>query len=128
MVESTGVEKVTGVRVLALCGESVLVEGIKASLQDREGVEIVLMDTSRPSAVQVLNRLRPDIIVFDLAPNQLSCVFDFLRTHTDVILIGLDVHSDLALFLSAEWRMLPTMADLMHVIEARIQAKNGEKL
>ena len=128
MAEPAGVEKVNGVRVLALCGESLLIEGIEASLQDREGVEIVLLDTSPPGAVQVLDRLSPDIIVFDLTPSQLSCVFTFLQTHTDVVLIGLDINSDLALFLSGEWRMLPTVADLMQVIEARIQVKNGRRL
>ncbi len=128
MAEPAGVEKGFGVRVLALCGESVLIEGIEASLQDREGVEIVLLDASQPGAVQVLDKLSPDIIVFDLTPSQLSCVFTFLRTHPDVVLIGLDIDFDRVLFLSGEWRMLPTVADLMQVIEERIQVKNGRRL
>jgi hypothetical protein len=128
MAKPAGVERVTRVRVLALCGNSVLIEGIEASLKDREGLEIVHLDTSRPSAVQVLDRLSPDVIVFDLNPSQLSCVFTFLQTHTDVVLIGLDLDHDQALFLSGEWRMLPTVADLMQVIEARIQLKNGRRL
>ena len=97
MAEPAEVEKVNGMRVLALCGESLLIEGIEASLQGREGVEIVLLDTSRPGAVQELENLSPDIIVFDLTPSQLSCVITFLRTHTDVVSIGLDLDRDLAL-------------------------------
>jgi len=128
MAEPAGVEKVSGVRVLALCGNSVLIEGIKASLRDREGVEIVLLDTYQPGAVQVLDKLSPDIIVFDLTPSQLSYIFAFLRTHTDVVLIGLDIDCDLALFLSGEWRRLASVADLMQAIEARIQVKNGRPL
>lgn len=128
MAEAAGVEKVNRVRVLALCGESLLIEGIEASLQDREGVEVVLLDTSQPGAVQDLDKLSPDIIVFDLTPSQLTCVFSFLRTQTDVVLIGLDINSDLALILSGERCMLPTVADLMQVIEARIQVKNGRRL
>ncbi len=128
MTESPGVEKAVGVRVLALCGESLLMEGIEASLRDREGVEIVHVNTSRPTAVQVLDKLSPDIVVFDLTPSQLSYVFTFLQTHTDIVLIGLDLDRDQALFLSGEWRRLPSMADLMQVIEARIQVKNGRRL
>jgi DNA-binding NarL/FixJ family response regulator len=128
MSEPAGVEKVTGVCVLALCGESVLIEGIEASLQGRQGVEVVLLDTSRDDAIQGLDKLSPDIIVFDLTPSQLSCVFTFLRTHTDVVLIGLDIDSDLGLFMSGEWRKLPSLADLMQVIEARTQVKNGRQL
>jgi DNA-binding NarL/FixJ family response regulator len=128
MAESSGVEKVIGVPVLALYGESLLIEGLEASLKDREGVEIVHLDTSRPTAVQVLDKLSPDVIVFDVNPGQLSCVFTFLRTHTDVVLIGLDIDRDLALFLSGEWRRLPTVADLMQVIEAQIQVKNARRL
>jgi len=128
MAETAGVEKVRGVRVLALCGDSLLIEGIEASLKGREGMEIVLLDTSQPGAVQVLDQLSPDMIVFDLTPGQLSCVFTYLQTHSDVVLIGLDIHSDLALFLSAEWRMLPSVADLMQVIKAQIQVKNGRQL
>ncbi len=128
MAESVGAKEKIGVRMLALCGKSLLIEGIKASLQDYEGVEVVLLDTSQPGTSLDLDKLSPDIIVFDLTPMQLSCVFTFLRTHTDVVLIGLDIDSDLALFLSGEWRMLPTLADLMQVIEARIQAKNDRQL
>ena len=121
-------EQVIGVRVLALCGESLLIEGIEASLQDREGVEIVLLDTSRSGAVQILDELNPDIILFDLTPSQLNCVFTYLRTRTDVVLIGLDIDRDLALFLSGEWRRLPTVAELMQAIETRIQVMNGKRL
>jgi hypothetical protein len=128
MAEPARVGKGIGVRVLALCGESVLIEGLEASLQDHEGVEIVLLDTSRPGEVQGLDKLSPDIIVFDLTPGQLSFVFTFLRTHTDVVLIGFDIDYNGVLFLSGEWRMLPTVADLMQVIEARIQVKNGRRL
>ncbi len=113
------------VHVLAFCGESLLIQGIGASLLDCEGVEIALLDSSRPDALQVLNRVSPEIILFDLTASQLSLVFAFLRTHTDALLIGLDIENDLALVLSAEWRMLPTVADLMQVIEARIQVKHG---
>ena len=121
-------EQVIDVRVLALCGESLLIEGIEASLQDREGVEIVLLDTSRSGAVQILDELNPDIILFDLTPSQLNCVFTYLRTRTDVVLIGLDIDRDLALFLSGEWRRLPTVAELMQAIETRIQVMNGKRL
>jgi len=125
MAEPAGVEKWIGVRVIALCGESLLMDGIEASLQDREGVEAVLLDTSQPGADQVLDKLNPDIIVFDLTPSQLSCIFTYLRTHTDVVLIGLDIGCDLALILSGEWRRLLTVGDLMQVIEAQIPVKNG---
>jgi DNA-binding NarL/FixJ family response regulator len=128
MAEPAGVEKGIGVRMLALCGESVLIEGIEASLKDHEGVEIVRLDTSQPGAVQALDGLSPNIIIFDLTPIQLSCVFTFLRTHPDVVLIGLDIDFDQVLFLSAEWRRLPTVADLMQVIEARLQVRNGRRL
>jgi hypothetical protein len=124
-MKPAGMEKLDGVRVLALCGASLLIDGIEASLRDRQGVEIVLLDPCGPGTLQVLEKLSPDIIVFDLAPNQLSCVFTFLRNHTDVVLIGLDINCDMALFLSGEWRTLPTVADLMQVIEARIHLRDG---
>jgi hypothetical protein len=128
MAEPAGVEKGIGLLVLALCGESVLIEGIQASLLDHVGVEIVPLDTSQPGAVQVLDKLSPDVIIFDLTPSHLSWIFTFLRRHTNVILIGLDIGSDQVLFLSGEWRMLPTAADIMKVIEARFQVGNGRRL
>lgn len=117
------VEKGTGVRLLALCGESLLIAALEASLRGHKGVEIVLLDTPQPGAAQALEKLSPDIIIFDLTPSQLSGVFTFLRTHKDVVLIGLDMHSELALFLSGEWRLLPTLKDLMQMIEAQLQVK-----
>ena len=127
MTEPAGVEKAVGVRLLALCGDSLLMEGIDASLRDCVGVEIVRLNTSRPTAVQILDKLNPDIVVFDLTPSQLSSIFTFLQTHTDIVLIGLDLDRDLALFLSGEWRRLPSVADLMQVIETRIQVKEGKR-
>ncbi len=126
MAEPTEVEKVTGVRVLALCGESLLIEAIEASLQDREGVEIMLLDTSRPNTAQFLDQFSPDIIIFDLTLSQLNYIFPFLLTHINIVLIGLDIERDLALFLSGEWRRLPTVADLLQVIEARTQVKSDQ--
>lgn len=128
MAEAAGVEKAIGVYVLALCGESVLIEGIEASLRDLEGVEIVRLDTSQAGAVQIFDKHNPDIIVFDLTPRQLSSVFNLLRTYTDVLLIGLDIQCDQAMFLSGEWRMLPTVANLMQWIDTQIQAKKGRRL
>jgi hypothetical protein len=125
MAQPAAIEKAVEVRVVALCGESLLIEGIEAILQAREGVEVELLDTSRPGAFQALDKLNPDIIVYDLTQAQLSSVLTFLRTHTDVVLIGLAMNSDLALFVSAEWRRLPSVADLMQVIDARIRAKKG---
>ncbi len=128
MAETVGVEKASGVPVLALCGESMLLEGLEASLRGNEGVKTVLLNTSQRSTVQVLDRLCPDIIVFDLTPIQLTCVLTFLQTHTDSVLIGLDLSRDQALFLSGEWTTLPTVADLMQVIEARIQENSDMRL
>ncbi len=128
MAEPAGVEKAIAVRVLALCGQSMLIDGIEASLRGCAGVETVLLDTSRPTAVQVLDNLSPDIIIFDLAPSQLGIVLPFQRSHPDVVLIGLDIASDVAWILSGDWRVLPSVADLMQMIEARIQVKNGRRL
>lgn len=128
MAGPAGVEKGIEVPVLALCGESLFIEGIEASLRNCAGVAMALVDTSQPEAVQALDKLCPDIIVFDLTPIQLNVVFTFLRTHSNVVLIGLDMIHDQALFLSGEWHMLPTVSDLMKVIEARIRVKNGRGL
>ena len=128
MTEPARVENVSKVRVLAFCGVSLLIEGIRASLQDLDGVEIVMLDASRSDALQVLDQLNPDILVFDLTPIQLICVLNFLRNHTKSVLIGLDIDTDKALVLSGEWLWLPTMADIIQVIEARIQLKNERSL
>lgn len=125
MAEPAELEKEIGVRVIALCGDSVFIEGIEASLRDYAGVEIVRIDPARAGAVRKFDKHNPDIIVFDLTLRQLSSVFNLLRTYTDVLLIGLDIQCDQALFLSGEWRMLPTVADLMQWIETQIQARKG---
>lgn len=128
MAESAEAEEGIGVRVLALCGKSLLIEGIKASLQDREGMKVVLLDASRPDVIQDLDKLNPESVVFELTPSQLSYIFPLLQKHTDVVCIGLDIAHDKALILSAEWRVLPTAADLMQGIEERIQQKKGGRL
>lgn len=128
MAKPAGRKKLNGAHMLVLCGSSVLMEGIEASLRGRAGLKTTLLDTSQPDADKVLDRLCPDIILFDLTPSLLSCVFAFLRTHTRAILIGLDIESGQALFLSGEWRMLPTVADLVQVIEARTQEIHSKQL
>ncbi len=104
-------------RTVALCTNSVLVDGIGASLEGHPGVEVVRIDPRLPDATRQLGDLCPDVAIVDLSVAH-SEPISLLRHYPGLLLIGVDLKTDELLVLSGEPAIPLTMDNLVQVISA----------
>jgi hypothetical protein len=96
------------------------VASVGASLQDKPGLELLTLDASLPGALQRLDPLAPDVVLFDLATaHAVEDAVSLLAAHPNLVLVGFDLTSHRALLLSGEQSTVLTTEDLMQIIERR---------
>ena len=106
-----------GVRKVVLYGSDLVVSTVAANLRGREGFQIVQIDPLLSDALQRLEAVSPDVVLFDLAGAQPDFAIAVLRKHPGLLLIGVDLGSNKMLVMSGEESRLLTAEDLLHVIE-----------
>jgi DNA-binding NarL/FixJ family response regulator len=104
-------------RIAALCGSSLFMAGLEASLKAIDGFAVVRIDTTLPNAVDHLAVLCPDVVIFDLDAPQAQFVVSFLSEHPGLPLVGLGLTSDRVVVLSSQQYTAQTMRDLARVIQ-----------
>ena len=103
---------------IALFGNSLVMSSIGASLQNRAGVRLLLVDAALPSPAQQLDTDDPDVVIFDLATIQPDRVVALLESHPR-LLVGIDLAANKALVLSGISTRVWTPDDLVQLIESR---------
>jgi len=121
-------------RTVILCGNSLLMAGLEASLRDQPGLDVVRVDAALPNIAQRLEALHPDVLIFDLSspPSTPSTTLrtgfqppssilhfptSILQEHPGIALIGLDINSSKALALSGQEHTVLAADDLAQVIQ-----------
>jgi len=108
----------TTVHRVAIYGNSLSVASIGASLQDRPGLELLALDATLPDAIQRLEPLMPDMVLFDLAiAHAVEDAVSLLAAHPNLVLVGFDLTSHRALLLSGKQSTVLTTDDLIQIIE-----------
>ncbi len=113
------------IRKVVLYGNSLFIAGVEAGLKKRDGIEVIHIDASLPSAGQQLDALQPAAIVFDLASPPLRFGLPFVKEHLGLPLIGLDVTSNTVLVLSCRQFTALTVDDLAQVIQAQVAGSSS---
>ena len=110
--------------IVVLYGNSLFMAGVEASLRGRHGLDVVRIDTTLPDAVQRLDALRPDVVIFDLtAPDSPLALrpspfaISFLSEHPGISLIGLDLNCNAMTVFSSQQHTVLTANDLAQVIQ-----------
>jgi hypothetical protein len=108
----------TQVHRVAIYGNSLSVASIGASLQGRPGLEVATLDASFPDAMERLDLLALDMVLFDLSiARAVQDAVSLLAAHPKLVLVGFDLTSHRALLLSGEQSTVLTTDDLMQIIE-----------
>ncbi len=105
-------------RTIVLFGASLSVAAIGASLAAQANWQVVPMDAASPAAAESLHRLRPDVVLFDLAAAWPDTVISLLTELPDLQLIGVDLARHQALVLSGEQPRLFTIDDFVRLVDA----------
>jgi len=104
---------------VALYGNSVVMSSIGASLRNRPGVCLLLVDSSQPDAAQQLEAPDIDAVIFDLAVTLPDWAVALFKLRPHMLLIGIDLAANKALVLSGQPTRVWTTDDLMQLIEGR---------
>ncbi len=105
----------TTVRV-GLCGSSLYMAALAASLKQQPDVEVVPVEARDPAVLQCLDEVAPAAIAFDLLEVPSDLALALLRDRPGLLLIGVDPIRDELLVLSGYAAHAVTAADLMRVI------------
>lgn len=101
---------------VVLYGNSLALSSIGASLAGLEGMHTVPIDATLPDAASRPHDLGADVVVFDAAtihPDALA----LWQTDPDLLLVGVDLASDMALVLSGACTRVWTTNDLVAIIQ-----------
>jgi len=101
-------------RVVVL-GDTVFLSGIQASLVAYPGLEVFNLEQPLEKPFEVLSRLRPDAVIFDLEVTQPDFLFPLLQ-QPGLLLIGIDPETHRALVWSGRQAAAVDAADLVQVI------------
>jgi hypothetical protein len=111
---------------LFLYGDSLLIEGVRASLKSCLDLEVRVLDPSRENALEAIQALGPAILIFDLdavGPDfQLS-----LLKQPCLTLVGMDSETHQALVWSGRRAATLDASDLVTVIRLLHENHNGRK-
>ena len=102
-------------RRVVLCGRSVILGTVSASLQSYPDLEVVSLLPPFPSAEE-LRALAPDVILFDVETGRPEAGFSLLGTCPSLLLIGIDPSTNQALLWSGRYLRELSTQDLVRVI------------
>ncbi len=110
-------------RLVALFGDSLLMDAIEANLATRPDLGVVRVRTAIHNFEQRLFSLSPDLVIFDLDTPHSEFVIPFLRQRPGLSLIGLDATTSRVLALSSQQFSALTMDDLAAVIQMQTNGR-----
>ncbi len=105
----------TKIRV-AVCGGSLYMAGLAASLQANPDVEVLRIPANTAALSQALDQLAPAVVAFDLDEMPGDLALSLLRDRPELILIGADPATDRMLLLSGRQEQPVSAAELLQAI------------
>jgi hypothetical protein len=109
--------------LVVLLGESLLMDGLAASLAGRQTLGTIRIDTDVVRSRGCLEALKPDLILFEMDHPWALDVFSLLGEQPGVWLIGLHMSSSRVIVLNNHQHMTPTMNELCQVVQAKALEK-----
>ncbi len=104
-------------RVL-LCGHSLFIAGLQASLEGMPGVELQRVEANTDRLQNRLSEWQPELLVLELDTLQHYLPLAMLKEYPHLILVGLDAESDRLLVLTGQSARPLTIDELLNVVSA----------
>ena len=116
-------------RVVALYGNSLLMEIVEASLGKNQELGVVRVSGSSSGAVvERLKSLCPDMIVVDSSEPDARLVLSFFKDRAGVPVLCLDSDCNKAMVLSCQHYSSLTTTDLTDLVQSHACGRNGHSL
>lgn len=109
-------------RTVILYGNSLSVTSVGASLSECAGWPVMTVSAGEPDAISELTEIQPAVVIFDLTAAQPRFSIALPRIKPGLLLVGVDLQTDMALVLFSETARILTSDDLLRVIERHAAA------
>jgi hypothetical protein len=114
-------------RVVALFGDSLLIDTIEASLQDDQELGIVRIHASVNDVLARIKALCPDLVILDMQDPHTQFILPFFQEESSVPLLCLDVSCSKVIALTCKHFTAVSAGDLAQIIRLQTAAKNGNQ-
>jgi len=102
-------------RTVLLCGRSLLLSGVAASLEQHAGLRITQAATWS-EAGRLTNERPPDVLIFDLTDGCEGQILSLFLTHPNLLMLGLDSESNRAVVVSGHEARSLTLNQIQHIV------------
>ena len=102
---------------VVVCGNSVLLAGIRAALAHCAHLKVVTVDPACPEATNIIAGYNPKAVLFDLSAAGNDFAVALLRDQPDQLLIGVDPSSDHALVMCGHSTQALSLTDLIILVD-----------
>ena len=108
------------VRRVLLCGRSLLLSGVAASLAERPGLKVARAATWAEAGQRLAPPAGiPDVLIFDLTSSNESHILPLLLKNPGLLLIGLDTETNQAVLVSGQKARSLTLNQIREIVEGR---------
>lgn len=113
-------------QVIVLFGDSLLMDGVEASLADQHEMDVIRMDATINNVGQHLQRIAPDLVIFDLDLPFSTQIVPLLQEQPGIPFIGLDAQCSEVITLSSQHFNALSANDLVKVIQMQTTTRPGQ--
>ena len=107
-------------KVIVLVGDSLLMDGVAASIADCPKIEVEQIDPAYGDLKQHVESLVPDLIVFELNSPEATSILSLLKKLSGILLIGIDLTSNQVMVVNSQQQLTQTMKDLHRLLQESI--------
>jgi hypothetical protein len=104
-------------RRVLLCGKSLFISGMHATLEEAPGLEMRLVDPNPDAIRECIREWQPDILILENDLLKTQPIWSLLIDFPWIKLIGLDIENNRLMVYSSQAADHPTTFDLLEVIK-----------
>jgi DNA-binding NarL/FixJ family response regulator len=107
-------------RVFILSSHALFSQGVESLLRQQPGLEIVGRETDVDQAIERIQELRPDVVIYDNNEPEVDfrpVVMRILREGLGTKVIGLNLHDNTICIYRGEQRVIKGLQDLVEAIK-----------
>ncbi len=115
-------------RLIVLYGDTLLIDGVEASLTARDGLDVIRVDTTIANVGQHLKAIAPDLVIFDLDTPVVELsklIVPLLQKQPGIPFICLDAQHSEVVTLACEQYTAHSTNDLVEIIRKQLPRPEG---
>jgi hypothetical protein len=113
-------------QVIVLFGDSLLMDGVEASLADQHELDVIRVDITINNVGQHLQTIAPDLVIFDLDLPFSAQIVPLLQEQPGIPFIGLDAQCSEVITLSSQHYAALSANDLVKVIQMQTTTRPAQ--